>query len=145
MKEQINILKDKNDKNAYALTKEIAAASESSPEFYPFLEDFASLLGDEKSYVRTRAFLLCCSQARWDTEGKLKEILPQMLPLLHDPKPTVVRQCLNAIKEVIRFCPELRAAVREELGKMELSQYRDSMIPLIRKDISEVLNLSEEI
>ena len=66
----IKELTDKDDKKAFALTKEIAAASESSAKYYPYLETFASLLNDKKSYIRTRAFILCCSQARWDEEGK---------------------------------------------------------------------------
>ena len=71
----INELTNKDDTKAYARTKEIAAASEASPAYYSCLELFASLLNDKKTYIRTRAFILCCSQARWDDEGKLKQLL----------------------------------------------------------------------
>ena len=134
-------LTDKDDKKAYARSKEIAIASSSSPEYYRYIDDFASLLAHDSSYVRTRGFVLCCSQARWDTEGKLQEILPAMLTLLHDPKPTVVRQCLKALKEVIAFRPELCNDIGREIGTIDLSKYKDSMSPLIRKDMDEVLEL----
>lgn len=142
--EQILIdITDKDDKKAYAKTKEIAAASEFSPEYYPYLEVFASLLADKKSYIRIRAFILCCSQARWDDGGKIQILLPQMMTLFHDPKPTVVRQCLNAVKEVIVFRPELNCRIKEELVKIDPSKYKDSVAPLIQKDIKEVYELLE--
>lgn len=138
-------LTDKDDRAAYEFTKQLAAASEFSPENYGHFDEFASLLSNEKSYVRTRAFILCCSQARWDTEGRIKKILPEMLPLLNDPKPTVSRQCLNAIKEVVVFRPELAEEIRKGLSEIDLSQYKDSMFPLIQKDIAEVVELLDEI
>lgn len=137
-------LTDRNEEAAYALTRQIAAASETSSEYYPALEEFASLLGHEKTYVRTRAFILCCCQARWDTEGRLLGFLPELLTLLHDPKPTVVRQCLNALQKVVTYRPELRGAIARELETIDLSRYRDSMAPLIRKDIDVVKALLHE-
>ena len=144
MSNLIEELTDKDDKKAYARTKEIAAASEFSPEYYSRLEVFASLLKNEKSYIRTRAFILCCSQARWDTEGKLKDLMPALMLLLHDPKPTVVRQCLNAVKEMVVFRPELRESIRKELERMDLSEYKESMSGLIQADITELRELIEE-
>lgn len=137
-------LTDKDDKKAYARTKEIAAASASSPAYYSCLESFASLLGDQKSYIRTRAFLLCCAQARWDDEGRLKQLLPALLALFHDAKPAVVRQCLAAARELVLFRPELRSAIYAELAQIDLSRYRDSMADLIRADMAELRGLIEE-
>ena len=64
--------------------------------------------------------------------------------ILHDEKPTVVRQSLNALKEVVVFRPELSKTIENELGKIDISGYKDSMIPLIKKDIAEVRELIEE-
>lgn len=144
MRDIIGELTDRDDSRAYAKTKEIAAASEQSAEYYPYLEVFASLLGDKKSYIRTRAFILCCSQARWDREGKLRQLWPELLKLLHDEKPTVVRQCLNAVKELVVFRPELRPEIRGELETLDFSGYKDSMRPLLQKDLQEVRELLEE-
>ena len=144
MRDLIEELIDKDDKKAYVRTKEIAAASEFSPEYYSRLEVFASLLNDKKSYIRTRAFILCCSQARWDTEGKLKDLMPALMALFHDPKPTVVRQCLNAAKEIVVFHPELSESIRKELDRMDLSEYKESMSGLIQADTAELRKLMEE-
>ena len=140
----IRELTDKDDKKAYARTKEIAAASEASEEYYPYLESFASLLNDKKSYIRTRAFILCCSQARWDDKGKLMQLLPALTSLFHDTKPAVVRQCLAAAREIIVFRPELGEAISAELDKIDLSGYKESMAGLIRADIAALKELIEE-
>ena len=143
--ELLELLQDKDDARAYAKTKEVVSASEASDVYYAYTKDFATLLGSEKSYIRTRAFILICSQARWDDKGVIGEILPGMFLLLHDPKSTVVRQCLNAIKEVVVFRPELSGEIEKELTRIDLTHYKDSMVPLIEKDIREVRQLIAEM
>lgn len=85
--------------------------------------------------------ILCCSQARWDNEGIIAKYLPQMLRLVHDEKPTVVRQSLNALKEIVVYRPELDDTIASEIEKINLSDYKESMIGLIRKDINELKEL----
>lgn len=143
MKDIIKEITQSDDKAAYTKTKEIAAASELSREYYSYLDDFASLLNNEKSYIRTRAFILCCSQARWD-DGKIKNILPSMFELFNDSKPTVVRQCLSAIREVVVYCPELCPQILESIKNIDLKRYKDSMAPLIKKDIESLIELISE-
>lgn len=141
----IKELTNKDDKKAYARTKEIVAESELSPKYYSSIELFASLLNDKKSYIRTRAFILCCSQARWDDKGKLKQMLPALMALFHDAKPTVVRQCLNAAKEIVVFRPELSETINAELNRIDLAGYNDSMVELIRADIAALKELIAEV
>lgn len=138
------LITDADDKAAYKNTKKIASESEFSDKYYNNLAEFASLLDDKKSYVRVRAMILCCSQARWDTEGQLSFYLPRMLRLLHDEKPTVVRQSLNALKEVVVFRPELSDTIERELNRTDTPKYKDSMLELIRKDIAELSELIKE-
>ena len=144
MNDIVEKLTQKDDKKAYEFTKQIAAASVSSSEYYFMIDDFAALLSDDKSYIRTRAFILCCSQAKWDKDGKLKQYLSQLLPLFHDEKPTDVRQCLNATKEIVVYRPELCESIKKELDKIDLSKYKDSMVGLIEKDIGELKELIKE-
>ena len=134
----IQELQDKDDRKAYALSKEICAESAESDEYYACFDGFVSLMSAKSSYVRTRGFVLCCAQARWDALGKLQAALEDMLRLLHDDKPTVVRQCLSALHEVALYRPELCPAIREELARMDPSGYKDSMAPLIEKDIQRL-------
>lgn len=86
------------------------------------------MLRDKSSYVRTRGFILICNQARWVNDGQMEEVFDQMLSMLNDPKPTVVRQCLNALHEVALFQPELSERIENALDEMELSKYKDSIV-----------------
>ena len=140
MKDVIKQITQKDNKAAYAKTKEIVAASELSNDYYQYLDDFASLLDDDNSYIRTRAFILCCSQARWD-DGKIKKVLPIMVKLFNDSKPTVVRQCLEAIKEIVVYCPKLCPDILKAIKSIDTTKYKDSMAPLIKKDIDSLIDL----
>ena len=64
-----------------------------------------------------------------------------MLQLLHDDKPTVVRQCLNAIQEIAVYRPELCDSIKDEISKIDLSKYKSNMAALIQKDISNLLEV----
>lgn len=141
MNNVIEALQDKDDKKAYALFKEIGARSAASDEYYSYFDDFLGLINAKSSYVRTRGFALCCAQARWDESGKLRKALPAMLALLHDDKPIMVRQCLAALHEVVLYRPELSEAIKVELETMDLSRHKDTMSPLIQKDMEELLKL----
>ena len=142
--EIICVLQGKDDKKAYDLSKEILAMSAFSEKYYSYFEEFLSFLTSKSSYVRTRGLQLCCAQARWDMEGKLQRALPDMLELLHDEKPTVVRQCLGALHEVACYRPELCERILKELHSIDLSKYKDSMSPLIQKDIHALRKVVEE-
>lgn len=139
----IQRLQDKDDKKAYAFARKIDAASAASDEYYPYFEDFLGLTGRRNSFVRTRGFILCCAQARWDSQGKLQEALPVLMRLLHDAKPTVVRQCLAALHEVALYRPELCEPILAEVKSIDLSEYKDSIAPLIKKDIDELMKVLE--
>lgn len=133
-----------DDNIAYLNTKKIKAESAKSNKYYKNINDFISLLGDKKSYIRTRAFILICCQAKWDNENLIKQNFKIMSSLLHDNKPTVVRQCLNALKEVVVNKPELNTLIKKEIKKIDLSIYKGSMSPLIKKDIDSLMELINE-
>ena len=66
-----------------------------------------------------------------------------MSVLVNDEKPTVVRQCLGALHEVVIYRPELSERVYEAVKNIDLSRYKDSMSPLIKKDAEELLKMIE--
>ena len=137
--EILSRLTDKNEKTACDFTGEILRESETSDRYYPLFDAFADLLNAKSSYVRTRAFALLCAQSKWDEEGKLSAAFPQMKPLLHDEKPTVVRQALKMLESVAEMRPEMRESIAAEANSIDLSRYKDSMAPLIAKDRAHLL------
>ena len=134
-------LKSKDEKAAYAFARELGEASAKADTYCGLIPAFASLLEEKSSYVRTRAFLLICDQARWDTEGRIASVFDRMRPLLCDEKPTVVRQCLGALRAVLLFRPELGPVIGDAVRAIDLSTYKESMALLIKKDIDALLKI----
>lgn len=141
MEDLITRLKSCDNDGAYKLMQSIRAESAASDIYAGLIDSFTELVRDKSSYVRTRGFVLACAQARWDEEGKLGENLGTLLTMLHDGKPTAVRQCLSAMHELVLYRPELNGEIRKALAAIDLSQYKDSMAPLIKKDIEELINI----
>ena len=139
----IEALKDKDDKKAYEFAKIITAESAETDKYYKLFDSFIEMLDDKSSYVRTRGFRLACAQVRWDEEGKISAAFDRMSELLHDKKPTVVRQCLNALHEVALFRTELSERICKAVKAIDPNIYKDSMAPLIKKDMDELLNMLE--
>ena len=138
-KEIIKKLIDKDDKQAYEYAKKIGIESAKTDKYLDMIPDFTEMLQNKNSFIRTRFFILICNQARWANDGQIKDVYKQMGPLLNDSKPTVVRQCLNALREVVLFRPEMRNDIRKTIAKIDLNTYKDSMVPLIKKDIDKLI------
>lgn len=134
-------LTDKNDKVAYEYMKLIDVESAKSDKYLNMIPVFASMLENKSSYIRTRGFILICSQARWANDNQIKDVFNKMIPLLNDEKPTVVRQCLKALHEVLLYRPELSKDIKKAVNKIDLSIYKDSMFPFIKKDIEELISM----
>ena len=137
MKEEILAgLTDKNDKAACALAERIVAESRETNAWYAYLDDFAALLGHTKSYVRNRALHILAANARWDEENRMDAILPGFLSHITDDKPITARQCVQALAELGTAKPQYIPEILRSLESADLSRYRDSMRPLIERDIA---------
>ena len=141
MEDIIARLTAKDDKAAYEFAKTIGAESAESDLYLSLIPQFADLLTHKSSFVRARAFILICNQARWASDGQFEAVFDQMSPLLNDPKPTVVRQCLAALREVVLFRSEMMEKIEKAIDEIDLTKYKDSMAPLIQKDIDELKKL----
>ena len=144
MNDIIARLRDKDDKTAYEFAKQIGIESVQSDKYLVMIPEFVKMLNDKSSYVRTRGFCLICNQARWADDGQIEAVFSEMSNLLYDDKPTVVRQCLAALHEVVLYRPEMTDKIKFTVSKMDLSRYKDSMAPLIEKDKKELLKMLEK-
>lgn len=128
-------LQNKNHTEAYQLLLELEGRSAESNELYAYFEAFLALLESKSSFVRTRGFRLACAQAQWDIAGKIEKNLDTLLSMLEDEKPIVVRQCLAALHQVVLYQPHLIEKIEGKLKAMDVSKYKDSMRPLVEKDV----------
>ena len=134
-------LTGKDDKYACALTEKIIAESRESDEWYGYFEDFASLLDHPKSLVRNRAIYLLAANVQWDDKNRFDRILRTFLEHITDEKPITARQCIKALAPIGLAKPQYIPRILSSLEGADLSKYKDSMRPLIEKDIRETRNI----
>ena len=139
MKPDITMLTSKDDKAACAYAEKIISESRESDAWYDCFDEFASLLTHPKSLVRNRALNILAANAKWDDENRFDGILPEYLSHITDEKPITARQCIKALDEVGRAKPQYIPEILSALQSADLSQYKDSMRPLIEKDIRETI------
>ncbi|MDD6038894.1 MAG: SufBD protein [bacterium] len=127
----------KDDAYACGLAEKIISESEDSDAWYEYFDDFATLLDHPKSLVRNRALFILAANAQWDEENRFDAILSDYLKHVTDEKPITARQCIQALAQVGLAKPSYIPRILECLEQADLSKYRDSMRPLIEKDIEE--------
>lgn len=119
--------------------QEIENSIEDSDMLYEYFDDIKKMLFDEKSYIRMRGFRIICKLSKWDKDNKINDIIDILLQVLDDDKPTIVRLCLSALNNLLLYKIELAEKIENKLRKIDLSKYKDSMSPLIKKDIDYIL------
>lgn len=132
-------LTSKDDQTACAYAGSIISESRESNAWYDCFEEFASLMDHRNSFVRNRVLYILAALARWDDDNKFERILPAYLSHITDEKPITARQCVKALAEVGQAKPQLVPQILLALKDADLSKYKDSMRPLIEKDIQETL------
>ena len=140
-KEEIfNIFYGKETWDIWRKFQEIESSIDESKMLYEYFDDIKKMLLDEKSYVKMRGFRIICKLSKWDKDNKINNIIDSLLQVLDDEKPTIVRQCLSSLNNLLLYKIELSEKVENKLKKLDLSKYKDSMKPLIQKDIDCILN-----
>lgn len=138
MKENIVAkLTAKDDKYACALADKIISESQETDEWYEYFDDFASLLDHPKSLVRNRVLYILAANARWDDENRFDFVISDFLTHITDEKPITARQCVKALAQVGLAKPQYIPRILSCFRDADLSKYKDSMRPLIEKDMEE--------
>lgn len=130
-------LTSKDDKYACAIADKIIAESKETDEWYEHFDTFASLLDYPKALVRNRVLYILAANAQWDEENRFDLIISDFLSHITDEKPITARQCIKALAQVGQTKPQYIPQILSALHSADLSKYKDSMRPLIEKDIAE--------
>lgn len=139
-KEEIfNILYGKEKWDVWRNFQEIENSIEKSQILYEYFEDIKKMLYDEKSYIKMRGFRIICKLSKWDKDNKINDIIDDLLQVLDDEKPTIVRLCLSSLDNLLLYKMDLSNKVENKLKNIDLSKYKDNMKPLIEKDINHIL------
>ena len=137
--DDIAMLTSKDDKAACAYAEKVISESRESDAWYNCFDEFASLLNHPKSLVRNRALNILAANVRWDDENRFDGIMTEYLSHITDEKPITARQCVKALAELGQAKPQYIPEILTALQSADLSQYKDSMRPLIEKDIRETI------
>lgn len=87
--------------------------------------------------MRNRAIYILAANAQWDDGNRFDSIISDFLALITDEKPITARQCIKALIQVGKSKPQYIPMILSALHSADLSKYKDSMRPLIEKDISD--------
>lgn len=131
------MLTAKDDKAACAFADKIISESRETDEWYEYFDDFAALLRHPKSLVRNRAIYILAANAQWDEENRFDTVISDFFAHITDEKPITARQCIKALAQVGTAKPQYISKILLCLREADLSKYKDSMRPLIEKDIAE--------
>ena len=139
-KEEIfNIFYGKETWDIWRKFQEIESSIDESKLLYEFFDDIKKMLLDEKSYIKMRGFRIICKLSKWDNDNKINNNIDILLQVLDDEKTTIVRQCLSSLNNLLLYKIDLSEKVENKLKKLDLSKYKDTMKPLIKKDIDFIL------
>ena len=127
----------KNDKYACAIADKIISESQDTDEWYEYFDEFASLLNHPKSLVRNRVLYILATNAQWDNENRFDAIISEYIAHVTDDKPITARQCIKALAQIGVAKPQYIPRILLCLHEADLSKYKDSMRPLIEKDMAE--------
>ena len=141
----IEKLTAKDDKYAWAFTEKIISESKLTDVWYEYLDVFSSLLDHTKSLVRNRAINILAANAQWDDDNKFDLIMPKLLECVTDKKPITARQCIKALAQIGTAKPQYIPQILLCFSNANLSKYKDSMLPLIEKDMEETIGILESI
>ena len=137
-------LTSKDDKFACAIADKIISESQDTDKWYGYFDTFASLLNHPKSLVRNRALHILAANAQWDDNNRFDIILSEYLSHITDEKPITARQCIKALVQVGMAKPQYIPRILSCFHDADLSKYKDSMRPLIEKDMEETERLLTE-
>lgn len=143
-KDIIAKLTSKDDKYACAFADKIISESRENDAWYKYFDDFASLLDNPKSLVRNRVMYILAANAQWDEDNRFDNIISDFLAHITDEKPITARQCIKALAQVGISKPQYIPRILSSLQNADLSKYKDSMRPLIEKDILETKRILTE-
>lgn len=139
--ELLDILYGKEKADAWKRFQIVEQFIDDSNQLYEYFDEIEKMLHCEQSYLRLRGFRLICRLAKWDEEQKIAPMIEELLQVIEEEKPTKVRLCLDALPFLLSAQPKLSQQVKQYLIAHDLSKYKDTMRPLIQKDIEQILQL----
>ena len=134
-----------DNQHAYHCLKQLENESKRSAAVYFYIDALVEMLDHPNSYIRTRAIILIAANARWDARNRIDEVIDLYVKHLHDDSPITARQCIKALPSIVEYKPDLGAYVVNALYNADPMRYKESMQPLITRDIQKALEMINKL
>lgn len=135
----VELLSEKDDKIRYNALLLLQSRSSFSPDVYPFWHVFIEKLSSENSYQRSIGIMLISENVRWDNENKIDKAIDKYLELLNDEKPITVRQCIQALKNIVAYKKHLQSNITNALMSINIANVKETMRKTTLIDILTIL------
>lgn len=139
LQQLVELLCEKDDKIRYQALLLLKERSMSDNGVYQYWDIFKEKLSNENSYQRSIGLMLIASNAEWDNDNRMEDTIDDYLQLLTDEKPITVRQCIQALGNVVIFKKELQLKIAKSLMSLNLQKVKETMRKSICVDILNVL------
>ena len=110
---------------------------QATSHFKKTMEIYETVFEFEPDIIETKKQELLGTYAQWDNENRFDAIISDYLSHVTDEKPITARQCIKALAQVGVAKPQYIPRILLCLHEADLSKYKDSMRPLIKKDMAE--------
>ncbi len=134
-------LSEKNDKIRYNSLLLLEKRSLFFNDVYPFWDIFREKLRNKNSYQRAIGLKLIADNVKWDMDNKFEEIFDEYFDFLNDEKLIIIRQGLEAIKNIIPYKEQLNNRIANKIMSLNIWNLRETMRKPILMDILNALIL----
>ncbi len=134
-----DLLSEKDDKIRYNALLLLQSRSSLSLDVYPFWDLFVEKLSNDNSYQRSIGVMLISENVKWDSENKIDKALDKYFVLLNDEKPITVRQCIQALKNIVTYKKHLHKKISDALMSVDISAVKETMRKTTLTDILTIL------
>jgi len=139
-----DLLAEKDDELRYRAFLVLRARSKNHDDVYPYMDLFRAKLNSGNSYQRSIGLMLISANAKWAPEEEMKKLIDAYLAGLGDEKPITVRQCVQALEEIVPYHEALREKIADRLMSVEIASFRPTMQKLVLLDILNILILLQK-
>lgn len=139
IKKLVDWLAVKDDMLRYHSFLLLKHRSEAYGDVYPYWDIFCEKLGSSNSYQRSLGVMLIAANAKWDAENKMDTVIDKYLAVLGDEKPITVRQCIQALADIVPYKQHLLEKIAGSLTALKLDTVKETMRKSILADILTVL------
>lgn len=139
LEQLIEWLSEKNDKIRYQSLLLLKNRSLYFDDVYQFWDEFREKLKSQNSYQRSIGAMLIADNAKWDKYNKLDDIIEEYFILLDDEKLITVRQCIQALQNIVPYKKQLHFKIASRIMAINICDIKETMRKPILLDILNVL------